>query len=171
MKSRFGEERAGKALEWFSNHILTSHTFSLRPKIINKLHFNEWTSSNAEAEHSALKSKGVDLGANGSLADVATKSISAGERRMGRKIKRQAKDISSTIIEDVQGSLIAEAVVDPCLNNIRQVIEAARYCVSKQIDNNTWFVAYLGNVDCPQEGKCHTTPRISRLRKVIMAEG
>ena len=90
LKSRFGEERAGKALEWFSNHILTSHTFSLRPKIINKLHFNEWTNSNAEAEHSALKSKGVDLRANGSLADVATKSISAGERRMGRKIKRQA---------------------------------------------------------------------------------
>ena len=128
--------------------------------------FNEYTNSNAEAEHSALKSSGVGIQANGTLADVAAKSFKHGERRSTLKTQKQATDLHKTDTETYCD--LSTSVVRNAFEQVRLNLELSRSCVSKRVDSKQWYVFYCRNTQRVPSTYEFPTPVVLRLRSVTI---
>ena len=52
-------DQVENALHFIENAIINEPSYSIRPSLLDVMFFDEFTSSNAEAEHSALEKKRV----------------------------------------------------------------------------------------------------------------
>ena len=54
-------------MDWAQNHIICKDSFRQRSKLLHLHMFDQYTNSNAEAEHSVLRKESLGVQANGKL--------------------------------------------------------------------------------------------------------
>ena len=81
------------------NHIIDLESFSIRTLILNVRMYDEYTTSNVEAEHAAIKSKSVGLLANNRVTTMFEKTDLNATKRYHQRTIYQNKDIMCTNVE------------------------------------------------------------------------
>ena len=165
--SKICHDQVENALHYIDNGILNEPSYNICPKILNKMFFDEFTSSNAEAEHAALKKKSLGMTATQKVTTLFKKADMDATKRGQNHIVQQTKDISSTMISTK--CTLSKEIVKPCFEAIVARIELSKQCVSKQVNDKKWIVIYCGHNTYNTDHKLHFLPRIQRKRYVTLS--
>ena len=86
---RISQNEVTNALHWISNHVLVHESFSIRPSLVHRFMFDELTTSNAEAEHSALKRSSLGISHKDSMHTLFYKTNMDAHRKSSQRIQRR----------------------------------------------------------------------------------
>jgi hypothetical protein len=88
------------ALHFIQNSILSKDTFNVCPRLLKLRMFDEFTNSNAESEHSALKKQSLGVSNIISITSLFQKTDMDATKKSNLHVKFQSKDIASTLIKN-----------------------------------------------------------------------
>ena len=152
-------------MEWAQNHVLSNHAFKLRPMLMHIRFFGRFTNSNAESEHSAIKGCSLPLKPNLPLSTAYQRIDMNAKRRQCIKKQQEHSDLNKTDSKSL--CLLSNHVTKPCFEDVTKLVEAAKHCISKQLDNITWKVIYQRCTDhFDKTGINAFLPYIKRIRTV-----
>lgn len=167
--SCFNQQGVDEALIWVHNHITSHSSFSLRPRIMSVRMFDTYTTSNAEAEHSALKCASVGISANDTMTALAHKTNNQATKRTNQRILCETKDLQCT--DTKSKCTLSNVLVKKCFNAISQYVNLAKQCISKQTSKSSWTVFYQKPTGISNKLHLHYLPIIRRLRFVSIKSG
>ena len=102
--------------------------------------FDEFTSSNAEAEHSSLKKASLGITVNQKVKTIFEKTDMSVENKFLLRQNYQSKNLDmSNVGTKCQ---ISKLFVKPCYQAMIRNCDLASKFVSKQIDQKQWIVIY-----------------------------
>jgi len=132
--------------------------------------FDEFTTSNAESEHAALKSRGTGITNLSTLTDLFLKSTITAEMRTHDKEIKNNKDLEKT--DTTTHATLSKHVTKHCFNAMKQMVQCATRCISKQTDSSNWIVIYMPKeIQTVQPNyELHYLPRIKRKRYVSITK-
>ena len=131
--------------------------------------YDEYTTSNVEAEHSCIKSQSVGLTANAKVTSMFEKTDFNAEKRSHQRIIFQNKDIMCTNV--TTKCQISKLYVKKCYEALLNRTLFASNCVSKQTDRNNWVVIYQKPHNVNTKLHLHFLPTIRRKRYVHLTSG
>ena len=131
--------------------------------------FDTYTTSNAEAEHSALKCASVGVSANDTMTALAQKTNCQATRRTNQRVLHQTKDLQST--DTKSKCALSKVIVKQCFNAISQNLDLAKLCISKQTSNTSWTVFYRRPTGISSKLHLHYLPLVRRVRYVTLQSG
>ena len=167
--SCFNKQQVDDALSWVNNHITSHSSFSSRPHSMSIRMFDTYTTSNAEAEHSALKCASVGISANDTMTALAQKTNIQATRRTNQRVLDQTKDLQCT---DTRSKCpLSNVITKRCFNAISQYVELAKECISKQTSNTSWTVCYQRPTGISTKLHLHYLPLIRRKRFLSIESG
>ena len=162
-------DQVENALHFIENAILNEPSYSIRPSLLDVMFFDEFTSSNAEAEHSALKKKSLGIVATQKVSTLFRKADMDATKRGQNNLIARNKDIGLTMISTK--CQLSKEIVRVCFDELLKRIELAKSCVSKQTIYSQWIVIYIGHKTYNTDYKLHFLPRIKRKRYVKLNNG
>ena len=131
--------------------------------------FDTYTTSNAEAEHSALKCASVGVSANDTMTALAQKANLQATRRTNQRVVDQTKDLQCT---DTKSKCpLSTMITKKCFAAVCQYIELAKLCISKQTSNKSWTVCYLRPTSISTKLHLHYLPILRRKRVLSIESG
>lgn len=153
------------------NSILTKPSLDIRHRLLEERMFDEYTSSNAESEHSALKSKSLGISNLTSLTDLFIKSMKAAETRGNDKKLYNEGDLET--VHSKSHAVLSQHVTRYCFKEMMRRVELSLRCISKQNNRSQWEVIYMPTQqDALQTNPTlHYLPRIKRKRYVQIYNG
>jgi hypothetical protein len=157
------------ALHFIQNSILSKDTFNVRPRLLKLRMFDEFTNSNAESEHSALKKQSLGVSSAISMTSLFQKTDMDATKKSNLRVQFQSKDIASTLLK--QQCWLSKYLVKNCFDKIKDRIELSKKCVSKQVNKSKWIVIYQSNHKTNANHFLHFVPMIKRKRYVTLSEG
>ena len=131
--------------------------------------FDTYTTTNAEAEHSALKCASVGVSANDTMTALAQKTNCQAIRRTNQRVLHQTKDLQST--DTKSKCALSKVIVKQCFNAISQNLDLAKQCISKQTSNTSWTVFYQCPTGMSSKLHLHYLPIVRRVRYVTLQSG
>ena len=93
---RITKQHIENCLFHLQNNILTKPSLDVRHRLLDVRMFDEFTTSNAESEHAALKSRGTGITNLTTLTDLFLKSMKSAEMRTYDKEVKNNKDLEKT---------------------------------------------------------------------------
>ena len=131
--------------------------------------YDEYTTSNVESEHAAIKSKGVGLLANNKVTTMFEKTDLNATKRYHQRTIFQNKDMMCTNVDTkCQASKV---FVKSCYIQLLKLIDLSTRCISKQVDGHHWIVIYNNKDDYNCNHTLHFLPKIKRQRYVTLTSG
>ena len=154
------------ALFHLQNKILSKPSIDIRHRLLGVRMFDEFTTSNAEAEHSSLKSRGLGVNVHTSLTDLFLKTMKAAEIRSSDKQQNNVSDLQKT--DTATYSNLSQHVTRNCYKQIIGRIQCSLKCISKQNDSMNWVVIYVRDYreTLNANAELHYLPLIKRKRYV-----
>ena len=131
--------------------------------------FDTYTTSNAEAEHSALKCASVGVCANDTMTALAQKTNIQATKRTNQRVRQQTKDLQCT--DTNTKCHLSKVIVKKCFNAISQKVDLAKHCISKQTSNTTWTVYYNRPTGISSQFHLHYLPVVRRHRFLSLQSG
>ena len=131
--------------------------------------FDELTNSNAESEHSALKSNSTGVMSSISMKSLVDRTMLLSQKRSSQKLINHCRDINASIT--TSKCRISQLLVRNCFLKLQELVELATKCVSKQLNYATWIVMYIRKHDYNYQQDIHYLPYIQRKRIVHFEEG
>ena len=157
------------ALHFIQNSILSKDTFNVRPRLLKLRMFDEFTNSNAESEHSALKKQSLGVSSAISMTSLFEKTDMDATKKSNLRVQFQSKDIASTLVN--QQCWLSKYLVKNCFDKIKDRIDLSKQCVSKQVNKSKWIVIYQSSHKTNANHFLHFVPMIKRKRYVTLSEG
>ena len=167
--SSFTQEQVDCALTWAHNHITSHPSFSCRPHSMSVRMFDTYTTSNAEAEHGALKCVSVGVSANDTMTALAQKTNTQALKRTNQRVVNETRDLQCT--DTKSKCTLSKVIVKQCFNAISDHVELAKQCISKQTSHTSWTVFYQRPTGISSNLHLHYLPLIRRLRFVTLESG
>ena len=131
--------------------------------------FDEYTTSNAEAEHASLKKKSLGVVANQKMTTLYKKTDMNSKQKSKLRVIQQRKDTQATNV-NTQCHL-SNYVVRPCYDELRKRLEYSSKCASKQIDKYNWIVIYDRQKIVNANHDFHFLPDVQRKRHIKLSDG
>ena len=156
-------------MHYVENIILKKEAFEIRPFLLGTLMFDEFTSSNAEAEHSSLKRPSLGVLHHISMTTLFQKTKQDSARKTNERLQLQAKDLDMT--DTMTKCFMSNYLVQKCFEAIKKRIELSKQCVSKQIDSKNWIVVFNRHKQVNRDHFKHFLPNIQRKRFVTLTKG
>ena len=147
---------------------MTKPSLDVRHRLLDVRMFDEFTTSNAESEHAALKSRGTGITNLTTLTDLFLKSMNSAEMRSYDKEVKNKNDLEKT--ETTTHAILSKHVTKPCFNAMKKLVQCATRCISKQSDRSNWIVIFMPtkNQTVQPNADLHFLPRIKRKRYVTI---
>ena len=162
-------DQVENALHAVQNNIISHESFKIRPKLLGLRMFDEFTNSNAEAEHASLKKKSLGVNANQSMTTLYKKTDINASQKSQVRLQMQHRDIEMTNI--ATQCQLSNYLVKPCYDELVARVGYATKTVSKQIDNNNWIVIYDRRKLVNGNHYLHFLPNVHRKRYVTLSNG
>lgn len=133
--------------------------------------FDEFTTSNAEAEHAALKSRGLGIDNHISMTDLFIKTTKAADIRSSDKQQHNVSDLEKT--DTATYSNLSQHVTRKCYKEMIGRIKCSLKCISKQNNSMNWEVIYVRDYreTLNADTELHYLPMIKRKRYVTIHDG
>ena len=163
-EDRISSHEVHNALHWVNNHILVHASFDVRPSLVDRFMFDELTTSNAEAEHSALKRSSLGVSHKDSMHAFFEKANMDASRKSCQRIQRQVSDLSKLDTKSLHP--LSRYLVDPIFRSLEKLLFIATHCISKQIDAKHWIVSYRRQHTINGNMPTHFLPLLQRLHHV-----
>ena len=162
-------DQVENALHEIQSTILSHESFCIRPKILDVRMFDEFTTSNAEAEHASLKKKSLGVVATQKMTTLYEKTDMNATQKTQLRVIQQHKDFESTNV--LTQCSLSNYVVKPCYNELVKRLEYASKTVSKQINSSHWIVIYDRRKLENAHHDYHFLPNVHRKRHVKLSTG
>ena len=130
--------------------------------------FDEFTTSNAESEHASLKRKSLGVRANASMTTLAKKTTMNSLQKSNQRVVYESNDIES--MSTTTQCYMSQYLVKQCFLKVKDRIELAKKCISKQINSSEWIVFYRRSESMKKDLHLHYIPVIQRLRYVTLTK-
>ena len=163
------QDQVENALHEIKNGIIDQPTFTIRHHVLGLRMFDEFTSSNAEAEHSALKRSSLGMNANQKVTTLFEKTDMSAENKSMLRHNFQANNLDMMNVQTQ--CLISKLFVKKCYDALAKNCDLATKCVSKQVDKNNWIVIYRRMWTHNYNYYLHFLPMIQRKRYVKCTNG
>ena len=167
--NKISSDQVEHAMHSIENNILNEESYSLRPQLLGTNFFDEFTSSNCESEHAALKKASLGMTATQKVSTLFQKANMDAQKRYQSRLINETKDITRTVISTKCN--ISNIIVKSCFEELKKRIDLSTYCVSKHVDRLNWIVIYQGYKTYNTDLKLHFLPRIQRKRYVTLNKG
>lgn len=131
--------------------------------------FDEYTTSNAEAEHASLKKKSLGVVANQKMTTLYEKTDMNSTQKSKLRMIQQHKDVDTTNVHTQ--CYLSNNFVKPCYDELCKRLQYASKCVSKQIDPYNWVVIYDRKKVVNANHDFHFLPNIKRKRHIELSHG
>ena len=128
--------------------------------------FDEYTTSNAESEHASLKKKSLGVNANASMTTLAKKTHMNSTQKSNKRSVYQSNDIDT--INTTTKCQLSQYIVKHCFLKLKDRVNLAKKCISKQVSQKKWIVCYKRNGVIKKDLHLHYLPVFQRLRTVIL---
>ena len=163
------KEQVEKALHWAQNIILGKESFEIRPTILHIRMFDEYTNSNAESEHAALKKKSLGIQSNETMTSLFKKTHQEASKKSTQKMLNQNQDLIRT--DTNTKCPMSNYLVKYCFNAIQSRLNSAKHCISKQNNAREWILVYQRPTVVTIDHHLHYVPLIQRKRYVTLSDG
>ena len=159
------QDQVENALHEIKNGILDQPIFTIRHRVLGLCMFDEFTSSNTEAEHSSLmKKSSLGINTNQKVTTLFEKTDMSAENKSMLRHNFQANNLDMISVQTK--CHVSKLFVKKCYDAIVQNCNLATKCVSKQTDQNKWIMIYRCMWSHNYNHYLHFLPMIQRKRYV-----
>ena len=125
--SKVSHDEVEQAIHWIKNSVIDEASFNIRPQILHKRTYDQYTTSNVESDHSIIKSKGVGVLGNTRVTSMFEKTDLNAKKKCTQRLIYQTNDLMCTNVDTK--CHVSKLFVKPCYMSMVTMIQSSKSCI------------------------------------------